>query len=476
MKLKKFQLDFIRAVEDDRYDTCVMSGPRTLGKTFLAGKLLERCMTPGDSLFQEGKEVVLGASTLEQARLAYMFVREALEPTGEYRFSDSTTRSGILHLPTHTRLRVISSSAKGSFGLVGVPLVVLDEPAALDLIGGQLLADSLFTAQGKVGSRLKLIITGTLAPGAAEAGHWFHDLVMAGTRRSVYVSLFQGDADTWDSWATIRKANPLIMEDAHTRKVILEERDEARGDSRLKARFLSYRLNLPSKDEAECLLTTSDWEAVVARPVPARKGKAIVSVDMGAGRSWSAATAIYKSGRVEALAVAPGIPDIAAQEKRDRVSSGTYAALVNSGKLELAQGLRVPTAGQLWSAITSSWGLPAVVITDRFRIAEWLDAVGGKVRVIPRVTRWSEASEDIRALRKIAKDGPMSVEPSSRLLVAASLAAATVKNDDQGSFRLTKRANNVARDDVAAALTLLAGGYLRAELSAPPSLKYHGAA
>ena len=50
-----------------------------------------------------------------------------------------------------------------------------------------------------------------------------------------------------------------------------------------------------------------------------------------------------------------------------------------------------------------------------------------------RVTRWSEASEDIRALRKMLADGPLACEESSRLLVAASLSAAMVKNDDQGS-------------------------------------------
>ena len=39
----------------------------------------------------------------------------------------------------------------------------------------------------------------------------------------------------------------------------------------------------------------------------------------------------------------------------------------------------------------------------------------------------------------------------SRSLLAASLAVAAVKNDDQGSTRLVKRdTNNTARDDVAA--------------------------
>ena len=82
---------------------------------------------------------------------------------------------------------------------------------------------------------------------------------------------------------------------------------------------------------------------------------------------------------------------------------------------------------------------------------------------MPRVTRWSEASEDIRAVRKFAADGPLAVEPGSRPLLAASLAAAMVQNDDQGSVRLVKRGtNNTGRDDVAAALVLACGALSRA--------------
>ena len=106
-------------------------------------------MTPGDALHQPGKEYILGAATLEQARLTYNFIRAELEPTGEYRWIDSTTRLGATHVRSNTKLRAISSNAKSSFGLVNVPLVVLDEPGALEIVGGQMLSDSLFTAHGQ---------------------------------------------------------------------------------------------------------------------------------------------------------------------------------------------------------------------------------------------------------------------------------------------------------------------------------------
>ena len=153
IKLRKFQEQFEAAVESPAYDTCVMSGPRSLGKTYMAARILTRCMTPGDPLHQpQGKEYILGASTLEQCRMTYAFIREALEHDPDYRWIDSATRLGATHVPTNTKLRAISSNAKASLGLVNVPVVVLDEPGALEIAGGNLLYTSLSTAQGKVNS------------------------------------------------------------------------------------------------------------------------------------------------------------------------------------------------------------------------------------------------------------------------------------------------------------------------------------
>ena len=77
MQLRPFQRDFERAVEDPRWDTVALSGPRSLGKTFSAARILTRAMTPGDVLHQPGKEYILGAASIEQARLTY-----ALHPSG----------------------------------------------------------------------------------------------------------------------------------------------------------------------------------------------------------------------------------------------------------------------------------------------------------------------------------------------------------------------------------------------------------
>ena len=69
-----------------------------------------------------------------------------------------------------------------------------------------------------------------------------------------------------------------------------------------------------------------DWKRVEARETPAPEGRPIVALDLGGGRAWSAAVAVYPNGLIDAIAVAPGIPSIDEQEKRDRVNRGTYSS------------------------------------------------------------------------------------------------------------------------------------------------------
>ena len=429
-------------------------------------------MTPGDALFEEGAEYLLCAASLEQARNVYRPIRAELEPTGDYRFIDSVTRLGITHKPTNTKLRVMSSNAKTAFGIVGTPLLVADEPGAWEIVGGGLLHDAIQTAQGKPLSSLRVVYIGTLAP-LASPGHWWYDLVDAGTQGSTFVQKLVGDAETWDKWATIRKANPLKAKYAESRAVLLEERDAARRDSRLKARFLSYRLNVPTQDERGMLLTVDDWKLVEARPQGLPSGRPIVGVDLGGGRAWSAAVAVWQSEHMAAIACAPGIPSIEDQERRDNVPSGVYTNLVANGSLSLAQGLRVQPPLALWEAICDRWGVPARIVCDRFRLGELRDVIGNACKIEPRVTQWSSSSADIRALRKICRDGPLSVDPESRTLLVVSMSVTYVENDNAGNSRLIKKSSdNKARDDVAAAAVLAAGAFER-ESSAPVrALKY----
>ena len=137
--------------------------------------------------------------------------------------------------------------------------------------------------------------------------------------------------------------------------------------------------------------------------------------------------------------------------------------------LTVAAGLRVPLVAALVDRLRD-WR-PESITCDRFRLPELLDA-GLRVPILPRVSRWSESAEDIRALRRQALDGDLAVAPEARGLLTASLSAARVANDDAGNVRMVKRgANNQARDDVAAALVLAAGAAARRP--APRKVRLH---
>ena len=123
--------------------------------------------------------------------------------------------------------------------------------------------------------------------------------------------------------------------------------------------------------------------------------------------------------------------------------------------------LRVPPVSAVIGSALAKWGRPSVVVCDTFRLADLKDAAPA-LRIEPRRTRWSEASEDIRALRKSALDGALAVEVESRGLLTVSMAAAAVKPDDNGNVRLVKRGtHNEARDDVAQGLVHAAGELAR---------------
>ena len=167
------------------------------------------------------------------------------------------------------------------------------------------------------------------------------------------------------------------------RRSCIEERDQARGDSRLKARFLSYRLNIPSADESAILLTVDDWKlATEARPV----GHASRSAHRGLS-TWApvghgaAAVAVWKSGRIEALALSPGISRTWTNRRsRDLVPRGVYHKLAANGSLRLAEGLRVPSPTQLFEWICDRWGVPVQDLSvTAHRLGELQDAVHRRV-------------------------------------------------------------------------------------------------
>ena len=424
-----------------------MSLPRGNAKSTLAARLLARSMRPGSRLFVPGADNKLIAGSFQQARVVFRLLRAELGEEG-YRYEDSNQSTKALHVATRTRVQVHGANAKTLLGFLGVRLLVVDEPAAV--------SDAMWAAiVGSCGkTKTTILCVGTIAP--AETPHWWPALLARGSRPGVHVTVLQGDRDTWDQWQTIRKANPIAAVNPILRATLIRERDEAQRDDRLRARFLSDRLNLPTKDETTELIPVHEWERMLTRPVAARDGGAVLAIDLGASRSWSAATLMWKNGRTESYASIPGVPSLADQERRDGLPPGLFEHLVSEGVLGVAHGQRMADVDVLLDLIPADVPIEAVV-ADRFALATLTDAVAarGYPDVEWVINQWSTASTAIAAFRSCVLDGPMSLSEQGRLLASTSVAQAAVESDSSGSTRMRK-GHRRNRDDVAQSLVLAA--------------------
>ena len=459
IELMQFQKRFIAEALKPEIDTAVLSIPRGNGKSTLAAYILAKAITPGEIFFESGKEFLLTAASLSQCRIVFNAMLEFIN-LDDYKIINNTRELKATHKATGTALFCLPSNAKNAMGLgINNPLIVCDEPASWKTTEGYLMFQALRTCIGKPNARTKLIFIGTISP--ANRG-WFRDLVESKNSESRYIQVLSGRDINWNNKRKltneIRRVNPLKWKFKDSRKKLLSARDNAMEYKSEQATFNSYLLNSPTQEESEQLLKPIFWKQLIDQEVLAPEGYPIVGVDLGESRSFSAAVAIYPNGYIDAIALAPGQPSIEEQEIRDRVPRGVYQKLVDKDLLLVDEGKLIPDLDLLIERL-NQWK-PTIVLCDRFRL-NYLIMNAPHLNIRERVVRYSEASEDINALRKLAANGKLNIG-LARDLVEESLAVSIVKSDDQGNTRLTKSNKfNRARDDIAQALVLAAGEYQR---------------
>ena len=376
----------------------------------------------------------------------------------------------MIHLESRTRVRVISSDSRRALGLgANVRLVIADEPGAWSPTAGRRLWDAITTALGK--RRMTVVAVGTLAPAQLTGpASWWPSFVAAGSGDGRHVALLQADPEKWGDFDEVLRVNPVAAINPHLRRTLEREHKAALKSERSARTFRQFRLNIPGDPvDTQPLITTGEWERVCARPVPDCEGKPIIAVDLGGNRSWCAGAAIWPSGRIEAWAIAPGVPPLADQEREDQVHEGSYAELVRSGGLSVDAGRAVPGVEGLLSRIWS-WE-PLCIVCDNYRAPELFDVAKGRVRVIERARSGGEATSNVQALRSLLLDGAAGATQTSRALLGAAFAQTNLKIDPAGLTKVTKIDERRSRDDAAAALLLAAGEQARR----PAPVKLRGA-
>ena len=454
----RFHADWLHNAFADGVDIGALSVGRGGGKTWLLAKVAAVALTPGSPLWRPELEILAVSASLAQSRTMLGMLRQHLD-LDDYSVADSDQRISVTHKATGCRFRVLSSSGKRALGLSQFSLIVADEPASWEERNGRLLFDAIRQSLGKLPHQRVLLI-GTRAP--SPDGGWWPELLDAGSGDGIHVTdLFAGPELAWDSWAAICAANPLVHTVATIRQRILRERDEARRTPTLRPAYEAYRLNRGGIGEDTVLVPADAWRRVLDREVPPRAGRPVVGLDLGAERSWSAIWALWPSGRSECYAVVGGIPDLADRERQDAKPAGMYQRLEADGVLVVDEGRHIARPSTLISHMMERGINPSLILCDRFAVGTLRDAVARRWPIKERVTRWSEATEDIAAFRQMVQDGPLAVAEECRALASVSIAQAAVKADDSGSVRLVKRAGRRSRDDVAVAGTLAAGEIVR---------------
>ena len=462
--LLPFQRQFVAAVcrTESPPEIAALSVPRGNGKSWLCGGLVARSLTPGDVLFEPAVENILVSSSRAQAGIVLEFARAALGEADGYRWR----ADGVVHLASRARVRIVSSDARRALGLgANVRLIVADEPGAWSPVQGLRLFNAMLTSLGK--RRTQIIVVGTLAPAPLTGiSSWWPQFVADGSGDGRHVALLQADEAKWKDFDEVLRVNPVSAINPHLRRVLEREHKAALASERAARTFRQFRLNIPGDPvESQPLITSAEWERVCARPVPACEGKPVIGVDLGGNRSWSAAAALWPSGRIEAWALAPGVPSLASQEREDQVADGTYAELVRSGGLSVDAGRAVPGVEQLLARVWA-WQ-PAALVSDPYRSAELHQVVAGRARIIERARSGGESTSNIQSLRSLLLDTAAGATEPSRDLLAAAWAQTNLVVDNAGLTKVTKLDARRSRDDAGQALLLAAGERARRPTPVP---------
>lgn len=449
-----WQSRFVRGAIAPDVRSAALAVARGNGKTTLVAGVA--CAYLDGPMVEPRGEVVIVASAFAQARIAFEHVLAFLDPgddRGRWRIQDSANTATVECRRTGARVRCIGSDPRRAHGLAPV-LILADEPAQWPHTSRDAMLSALATARGKIpGSRLVALGTWPASP-----EHWFSRMLAGGADYAQQHAALPDDppfrARTW------RRANPSLDHMPDLLDVIRDEAKAAKADPSLLPSFKALRLNLGVSDiETAMLLDAATWQRIEAPDMPQAGGTYTLALDLGDGAAMSAAAGYWPAtGRLEAVAAFPAVPDLAERGLHDGVGR-LYLDMESRGELIVTPGRAVSVETLLLEAL-DRWGRPAAIVADRYRetdLRQALDRAGfPQAAFTVRGMGFRDGAEDVRQFRRACLEGK--VAPGLSLLLRAALAEARTVADPAGNEKLAKgvegRRRRRARDDAAAAAIL----------------------
>ena len=462
LKVMPWQRSFAAGVAT--FSTVALSMARGNAKTTTVAGLACSALTPGGALHRFRGEVVIVASSLNQARIPFRHViffmapimaRENRRSPRPWRVVDNSHQAFIEHRPTGTVLKAIGSDAKRAHGLAP-SLVICDEPAKWEG-GGRDMYIALDTALGKQVDA-KLLALGT-RPNTAD--HWFQKLL---NDQSGVIWVQNHCAERHDEdfdIEVIRRANPSYDYMPDLVEAIGLHADRARDGGSELSSWRALRLNkgTPEVEDAEVLVALENWDAITSHDASPRAGPVAIGVDLGGGTSMSAIAFYWpETGRPEAYGAFPAMPSLAERGKQDYVGE-RYAVMQERGELFVYPGKATNNVRFLEDMFAGVEGYAKLgIAADRYKqkdLEQALVGVGSDTEVEWRgVGRGPEGGEDVRAFQREVLDAHMSVEP--HVALESAIAESVIHRDTNGNAALNK-ARNKGRIDVVQASLLAVG-------------------
>ena len=324
--LLKWQKRFLRRAFSQDGDAALTLG-RGGGKSTFFAAIAAAAVDAGGPLVEPGAESVVVASSFSQGLINFRHVLHFLSGTfakhgKRFRVQDTSNNASISDRETGAMLRVIGSDPRRAHGLAP-KLLLLDEVSQFDPAKIDTMLAALLTSRGKIAeSRALWIGTRPDAP-----GHPFERTLKGGVGYSQIHAAGKDDAvfhrRTW------LKANPGLDHLPDLEKAIRQEAETARRDPSALQSFRSLRLNMGVSDVLQSMLLDADaWRRVEVDDESALAGKFVLGIDLGQNAAMSAVTGYWPdSGRLEALAAFPQIPDL-----RERGLADGVGRLYRDGK------------------------------------------------------------------------------------------------------------------------------------------------
>lgn len=439
---------FVRNTLAEDIHSAALSVARGAGKTtFVSG--IACAFLDGPLRVQRGS-VVLVASSFGQARIAFDHILAFLglttltpEDRKVWRIQDSANTATIEHRPSGAKLKCIGSDPKRAHGLAP-SLILADEPAQWPEGTAEQMKAALQTSLGKQVDA-KIFWLGTRP---ASEDHFFERLLESGADYS-QIHKAEPDDDPL-SPKTWLKANPSLKHNTSLQTLYETEAKQAALDAAAMASFKALRLNMGVADVVENILISVDaWKACECDILPARDGAPILGVDLGSSASASGFAAYWLSGRLEGHMAFGSEPSLEERARADHAGN-TYQRMAAEDGIRLHPGCVPEVAGMLEQAF-ELYGTPAVIICDRWRQGEMVDALrklGANIPLLTRGQGFKDGADDVRQFRKAVLSGKVYAE--RKLTWRVTMAGSRVETDAAGNAKLSKKSQR-ARDDLAAA-------------------------